>query len=221
MLRPVEPPRPLVKVCGLTRAEDVRCCLDLGVEFTGFIFAPHSPRHVSAEQAARFPKGEALRVGVFAGQSETEVLRTLEVAGLDLAQLHGGESADFCRAIGPERVIKVLWPQRHGSLAGLEREAAGWAGACAWFLLDAGTRGGGSGTALAWKGLREFAPPRPWILAGGLGPGNVRAALENCFPAAIDCNSALESAPGHKDQRKLRELLRELKTSFNLFGDKS
>jgi phosphoribosylanthranilate isomerase len=147
-------------------------------------------------------------VGVFAGQSVEEVIRILECARLDYAQLHGGENEEFCRAIGPERVMKTLWPERSGSvrLEDLEAECARFAPVCAFFLLDAGPRGGGSGRSLAWEDLRAFAPPRPWLLAGGIGPENLSRALATCSPWAVDCNSGVEEAPGLKALQKLLDV---------------
>ncbi|MDR1359508.1 MAG: phosphoribosylanthranilate isomerase [Deltaproteobacteria bacterium] len=215
-----------LKICGLTRAVDVRLCLDLGVSCTGFIFAPASPRGISPRDAAALPRGRAARVGVFAGQEADEVLRIMDSAALDYAQLHGGEDENFCRAVGPERVIKTIWPER---LAGVGEESRGlfplkaltseclrFAPVCAFFLLDAGQRGGGGGRPLAWESLRDFRPPRPWILAGGIGPDNLLRALSSCSPWAVDCNSKVEAAPGVKDAQKLLDaaaLLRASQTS--------
>lgn len=211
---------PAIKVCGLTREEDVRLCLELGIGFTGFIFAPGSPRRVSPEAASRLPSGNAARVGVFVNQTLDEVRRVMSFAGLDYAQLHGNEDTDFCRALGPERVIRVLWPERllprrgegdglsgEALLEALRRECAAYADACALFLLDAGSGGGGSGRVLPWSLLAGFSPPRPWLLAGGIGPLNAAKAFAACVPFGVDCNSAVESAPGIKDAKLLHSLV--------------
>ncbi|MDR2826374.1 MAG: phosphoribosylanthranilate isomerase, partial [Deltaproteobacteria bacterium] len=134
-----------------------------------------------------------------------------QLARLDYAQLHGHEDEKFCRSIGAERVIKVLWPLEWGSMALLQDECNKFAGACAFFLLDAGRQGGGSGESLPWEALSAFKAPKPWILAGGLGPDNLEEALKKCSPWAVDCNSALEEAPGVKNIDKLKavaEILR-------------
>lgn len=194
-----------LKVCGLTRASDVSLCLELGVAFTGFIFAPGSPRRLKPEAAAALPRGPAARVGVFAGQDLSEVRRIMKIAGLDYAQLHGGEGARFCRALGPERVIKTLWPQKLTPSSFME-ERARFAPLCAFFLLDAGQGGGGSGRNLDWATLADLDLGKPWFLAGGLTPENLPLALAACSPWAVDCNSGLEEAerPGCKDSAKLR-----------------
>lgn len=203
-------PETLCKICGLRREEDLRLCHELGVDFTGFIFARQSPRFVQPEAVAPLPvhypaapAGRPLRVGVFADQSLDEIRRVASMARLDLLQLHGGEEEDFCRALRPERVIKVLWPQRLGR-QGLEDEMRRFAPVCAWFLLDAGQSGGGSGGHLEWRDLADLRPPRPWLLAGGLGPDSLPEALAACSPDGVDLNSALESAPGEKDHTRMR-----------------
>lgn len=207
--------RPLVKVCGLTRLEDVALCHELNIDFTGFIFVASSPRCLTAAEAAALPRGRAIRVGVFAGQSLDEVQRIMDETGLDYAQLHGGEDADFCRALGAKRVIKTLWPQRYGLfgpalLEALHADCAVFKDACSLFLLDAGNTGGGSGKELPRSDLAAFVPPRPWLLAGGLGPANAAKALRECAPTGLDCNSGVESAPGVKDEKALREFMRRI-----------
>ena len=203
------------KVCGLTRPQDVALCHDLWVDITGFIFAKSSPRAVTPELVAAMPRGPALRAGVFAGVEATEVLRVARQAKLDLIQLHGGEDEAFCRTVGPERVIKVLWPERLEPNE-LERELARFAPVCAYFLLDAGGSGG-SGRTLDLQGLTQLTPVRPWFLAGGLGPRNLGRTLASwpAFahpPSGVDLNSALEIAPGIKDHDRVREAIALLHT---------
>ena len=194
----------LCKICGLTRPEDVELCLALGVDFTGFIFVPSSPRAVTPDVAAAMPEGSAQRVGVFAGITVAAMLDCARKARLDFLQLHGGESPEICRRIGPERVIKVLWPE-NGSLESLQAEMERFAPVCAYFLLDAGKGGGGTGNNLPFVDLASLTAPRPWFLAGGLGPENLVDALTLCRPDGVDLNSALEDVPGKKNPRLLRQ----------------
>lgn len=204
-------PELLCKVCGLTRPEDVALCHSLGVDFTGFIFARRSPRYAEPRIVAALPKGPARRVGVFVGADLATILATAREARLDMIQLHSGEDADFCREIGPERVIKVLWPELFSPEA-LTMELERFAPVCAYFLLDAGSSGGGSGKALAWDTLRRIRPPKPWFLAGGLGPETLPAALDACAPDGVDLNSALEITPGIKNFDVVRRAVALLKT---------
>ncbi|GAB6060339.1 phosphoribosylanthranilate isomerase [Desulfonatronum parangueonense] len=195
--------RPLIKICGLRRPEDVLLCDEMGVDWTGFIFHPPSPRSVDPKLVAGLPKGQAARVGVFVDQSAEEVLRIMEMAGLDLAQLHGGQDRKFCAAVGANRVIRVFWPQRYARRELLEQDLDAYASVCRWFLLDAGTSGGGHGASLDFAGLHGLNSPSPWLLAGGLGPENIRQALDQCTPDGLDLNSGVEVAPGMKSRLKL------------------
>lgn len=204
---PSRSPRDLLcKVCGLTRPKDVALCHSLGVDFTGFIFVPGSPRRISPGQAAALPFGPGARTGVFSRASLEHIKSAAALARLDYIQLHGGESPEFCRDVGPERVIKVLWPAAL-SRARLLEELDRFAPVCAWFLFDAGSGGGGSGKTLDFAELGSVAPPRPWLLAGGLGPETLGRAFEQCSPHGVDMNSALERSPGVKDHGLLREAM--------------
>ncbi len=204
----------LIKICGLTRREDVVLCGSLGVDFTGFIFAPSSPRAVTPEFVASMPKTSAFRVGVFAGAAPEAMLDCGETAGLDYFQLHGGESPETCARLGPERVIKVLWPQNCS--AGELRDAMErYAPVCAYFLLDAGKSGGGSGTCLPFGALASLNPPRPWFLAGGLGPDTIGQALSLCAPDGVDLNSSLETTPGVKNPVLLRQAVNTIHSFTN------
>ena len=197
----------IVKVCGMTRPEDVIGCTEAGADFLGFIFAAKSPRCVTPAQAAALPRTTAKRVGVFVEQSLPEVLDIMAEAELDLAQLHGGQDVDFCQAVGPDRVIRAFWPQKHPSLASLAAEMTAFEGAVRYALLDAGTSGGGHGISLDFDALAELAPPMPWLLAGGLGPDNVAEAIRIAKPNGVDLNSGVESSPGLKDLAKVRRSL--------------
>ncbi len=212
----------LVKVCGMTLPEQVAALDELGVDFLGFIFAGKSPRKVTPEHVASIPRGRAKRVGVFVEQTAHEVRRIMDVAGLDFAQLHAGQDQDFCREVGPERVIKVFWPQKYlaaetdgpaGFTAGtggaatrearaldaLRRDMDRFSESCAMMLCDSGTSGGGHGKSLDFAALAGLDPPRPWLLAGGLSIGNAATALADARPSGLDLNSGVEASPGVKD----------------------
>jgi phosphoribosylanthranilate isomerase len=208
-------PELLCKVCGLTRAEDAALCHSLGADFIGFIFVPASPRCITPEHAAGLPDGLAKRCGVFAGMDLAGTRDVARRARLDFLQLHGGEDPAFCRALGPKRVIKTLWPERH-TAEEMAREMERFAPVCAYFLLDAGASGGGSGKPPDTEALRRIRPPRPWLLAGGLGPDTLPAVLAAFAPGSgpqgVDMNSALESAPGIKDHTLARAALALVKT---------
>lgn len=199
---------PKVKICGLTRPDAARTCRELGVDFCGFIFHPPSPRDILPEAAAALDTGKALRVGIFVKQTAPEVRRIMDAANLDLAQLMGDQDHDFCAEIGFERVIRVFWPERYQDMGILQAEMARFADSAAYFLLDAGTSGGGSGRSLNFERLKALDIPKPWFLAGGLGPRNLGQALEVLSPFAVDLNSALESEPGVKSPALIEQALR-------------
>lgn len=199
--------RPLVKVCGLTRSQDVELCLELGVDLLGFIFHHKSQRFVPPIFPGTIRSGDARKVGVFVSEDVDTVLDFMSEGGCHLAQLHGGQDEEFCRAVGPERVIKILWPERYSWVAALERDIERFAPVCAYFLFDSGASGGGHGKTLDLAFLNHLRLPRPWILAGGLGPDTLPGVIESCAPDGLDLNSGVESAPGEKDPEKLRKAL--------------
>jgi phosphoribosylanthranilate isomerase len=196
----------IVKVCGMTRSGDVTFCDDQGVDLVGFIFHPGSPRNVETSWVAGQKPLRALKTGVFVRQDVGEIAAVAREAGLDLLQLHGGHTPDQCRALGADRVIKVLWPERYASPEMLEAEMELFAPVCRALLLDSGTSGGGHGKSLDPQRLRELKCPRPWYLAGGLGPDNLET-MKTTGAAGFDLNSGVESAPGIKDHDKIRRAL--------------
>lgn len=196
--------KPLIKICGITRHEDVILCEGLGADFLGFIFHPASPRCATLDFARSIKISTMRKVGVFVQQSASEVLSLMSKAGLDFAQLHGSQNVEFCRTIGPEKVIKVLWPQRYDSEAQLQAEILRFAPYCRYLLFDAGKSGGGHGTQLNLKILNKVDIPCEWLLAGGLEAGNIKHILTQVHPTGIDLNSGVESQPGIKDEIKLQ-----------------
>ena len=196
-------PRPIVKICGMTRMEDVELCSQLGADLLGFIFHPKSPRNVDPDFAAAVKTG-VTKVGVFVDQTHEEALEIMDRCGLHAAQLHGGQDIHYCWRIGPDRVIRAFWPDTYASSAALARDLDGFSEACGHFLLDAGSSGqGGTGQSIDFDMLQDIEIQTPWFLAGGIGPDNIDAALA-LNPPGLDINSGVESAPGVKDKTKLR-----------------
>lgn len=202
----------ILKVCGMTKAEDVEFCDTLGIDLLGFIFHPESPRNVSQAWVATQQPGHALKTGVFVRQGVEEISAIATAAGLDLLQLHGGHTVEQCRALRPERVIKVLWPQRYPTLDLLLADMELFAPVCRAILLDSGRSGGGHGTSLDPEHLKRLKCPHPWYLAGGLGPHNLET-MKTTGAAGFDLNSGVESAPGIKDHGKVR-------SAFNILRGK-
>jgi phosphoribosylanthranilate isomerase len=192
-----------VKICGLTRREDVDLACALGAAYVGFNFASVSPRRVSLQKAHDLsraaPPGVA-RVGVFVHETREEILAAIEAAGLDLVQIHRPLSPDDVHGM-PRPVIAV----ERVSDRGVEHAPAELLARCRSVLLDtAGARPGGTGIAFDWDVLAGQAWPVPVILAGGLDPDNVAQAIWRVRPAAVDVASGVESSPGIKDEEKMR-----------------
>ncbi len=197
-----------VKVCGITNWTDARRAIEAGCDALGFNFYPRSPRYIAPEAAARIrarlPK-EIEAVGVFVDEAPETVARLAKAVGLSYVQLHGEEAPAAVKAVARRtRVIKAFRVQRGFRCARLGRYPA-----AAAFLLDGfrTSRRGGTGRPFDWSIARDAARYGPIVLAGGLTPENVAAAIRAALPAAVDVASGVEKSPGHKDARKLRAFL--------------
>ena len=208
-----------VKVCGLTRQEDVHICQDLGVDLLGFIFHPASPRCLNPEAVPLSIPGRARRVGVFVRHSLDQVRTIMDLAGLDLAQLHGKQDVDFCRRVGAERVIKVLWPQSYAHAQAMQEDLQRFAPVCSMFLVDSGYQGGGHGATCRVSWLQDLSFPRPWYLAGGLSPKTLPEMLQTLPLQGVDLNSGVESTSGIKDEGKIQACMQTIRTSNSIKGD--
>ena len=188
-----------VKICGVTTPEDAALVAAAGADAIGVNLWPGSKRYVTPEAArevlAAIPAG-VLKVGVFVDAPAREVEDRLDELGLDRAQLHGDEAAaDFGRLEG--RLIRVVRVRDEGSF---QREA-GWSPAL--WLYDADVDGfGGGGVPAPWPLIAGRAR-RPFLLAGGLTPENVAAAIAETKPDGVDVASGVESSARRKDPAKI------------------
>ena len=192
-----------IKICGLTRPEDVDLACALGAAYLGFNFASVSPRRLSlgtARGLSRAARPGVARVGVFVHETRDEILAAIEAAGLDLVQIHRPLTAEDLDGM-PRPVIAV----ESVSTRGVESAPPALLAQCRSVLLDtAGRRPGGTGIAFDWNVLAGRTWPVPVILAGGLHPDNVAEAISRVHPAAVDVASGVESSPGIKDESKMR-----------------
>jgi len=206
-----------VKVCGVREPADAEALDVLGVDWIGFNFHPASSRYVDPAAAALMigRLRRAAPVGVFVDADPGRVAEVIRVTGIRYVQLHGSEDWDYLRRM-PVPVIKAIPHSRLADLAGL-RPLIGpapspAAGPPDYLLIDTearkkdGVTFGGSGQAFDWKLLAAHPWPRPYFLAGGLGPHNLAEALK-AKPFAVDLNSKVESAPGRKDLKKVEACL--------------
>jgi phosphoribosylanthranilate isomerase len=192
-----------VKVCGIGRRQDALLAVELGASALGFVFWPRSPRAVTAGAVREITDGLPAfvsRVGVFVNESPAAVLDLAVEAGLTAIQLHGDEEAS-AYLDSPFQVIKALPVTQSFSLSAVEDLPPR-----VTVLLDAHdpVRRGGTGQVIEWTVAAAAARVRPVILSGGLTPDNVTRAAAEVRPYAVDVSSGVESAPGIKDEVKLR-----------------
>ena len=207
-----------VKVCGITRLQDADLAIELGASALGFLFWPGSARYIAPGDAAaivrRQPAG-VTAVGVFVDEAMDRVRQLIDTVGLHVAQLHGGESPEYCRDYLALPVMKPQARRRVIKAVGLTAgvlETLDRFGDDIVILLDAHdpVRHGGTGRTVDWPAARAVAATRPAILSGGLNADNVGRALEAVRPYGIDVSSGVESAPGIKDAAKLRRFFEAL-----------
>ncbi len=194
----------VVKICGLTTAEDALAAAAAGADLVGFVFFPHSRRCLPSAAAAwiaTLPLAGVLRVGVFRDQEPGLVEELAAAAGLELVQLHGEESPEVCARLGGRgRVIKAV------SVGG----AVDWGrvrvfAEVARILFDtASPTGGGTGRTFDWSLLAERPAGLSFWLAGGLHPANVGAAIALARPDGVDVASGVELGVGRKDPARMR-----------------
>lgn len=193
-----------IKVCGITSVEDAFAAVAAGADAIGLVFYAKSPRYVIPEQAAAIARAVGpfvTTVGLFVDASRAEVEAVLAQVPLQLLQFHGSESPAFCASF-QRPFIKALRMADGVDMAPVDAEFAA-AGALG-LLLDSYSPAapGGTGETFGWE--RIPAERRlPLILAGGLSPDNVVAAVKNVSPYAVDVSSGVEMAPGRKDSAKI------------------
>ncbi len=198
-----------VKICGLTNEEDALLAIAMGADAIGFIFAQGSKRQVQAPVVADIVKRlppEVTTIGVFRNDLPERVIRTVERCGLSGAQLHGLETVEQTAEVRARvpLVIKAFSID-DPSLRTARRYRV------SSLLIDAPTPG--SGEAFDWSLLESLPPRMRWILAGGLHSGNVADAIRATRPWGVDVASGVESSPGHKDPRLVREFIKAAKSA--------
>ena len=195
-----------IKICGITNLEDASHAAECGADALGFNFYARSPRYVAPERAKeiieKIPDGMTT-VGVFVNYDPREVKKTVEFCGLELIQLHGDESREYCRQFPSSLLIKAFSPRNDGDL----RKVSSYPVRA--ILVDAydPSRYGGTGRRSDWRLAVRVKETHLLIIAGGLNPDNIREAIEIVSPHAVDVNSGVESFPGRKDPQKVRAII--------------
>lgn len=209
-----------IKVCGMTRPEQVMQLDEMGVEFAGFIFYPKSPRyvfsHMSKEQLKKLKGQHINKVGVFVNTPAEEVLQMVDECGLYLVQLHGDESPRYCEKISNYVTVVKAFRMREGE--NILWRAKDYQDVCDMFLFDTEGAGyGGTGKKFNWNILKGENVRKPFFLSGGIQPEDddllkefaKESVAKDLF--AIDINSKFEVAPGLKNMEKVKAFVDKLK----------
>lgn len=203
-----------VKICGLTRAEDLSAAIDAGATYVGFNFFPRSPRYVTPEAARALafdvPPGIA-KVALVVDASEAELDAILARTPIDMIQFHGSETPEEVARLRARHglpVMKALGIATADDLPAIDA----FSPVCDQLLIDAkppkdAVLPGGNGVAFDWRLIAARRWSRPWMLAGGLTPGNVAQAIALTGAAQVDVSSGVESAPGVKDPALMRAFI--------------
>lgn len=208
------PTRTHVKICGITRIEDGVIAARLGADAIGLVFYPPSPRFVNPEQARQIVMALPpfiTAVGLFVNAEPATVRAVLSEVPLALLQFHGDEESDYCAAFG-RPYLKAVPMGAGAEVHDYEQRFATAAG----LLLDShgGAQTGGSGHGFDWARI-PAERHKPLILAGGLHPGNVAAAIRQVRPEAVDVSSGVEAAKGVKDGALIRAFLQGVNDGEN------
>lgn len=196
----------LVKICGITNLADAQMAAEAGADLLGFMFYDQSKRFISFEAAAdiiRQLSSWVVKVGVFVNPTVEDVTHAVTACGISMLQFHGEEPPEFCTQFGIMS-IKAMPIRDDASIEALRAYHTD-----AW-LLDSHVPGqkGGTGETFSWDlAVKARRLGRPIFLAGGLNPGNVAEAVTRVRPYGVDVSSGVESAPGKKDPKKVRDFI--------------
>jgi phosphoribosylanthranilate isomerase len=204
-----------VKICGLINTRGLAAAVEAGASFVGLNFFRHSPRYVTLEQAAELSAEVPRRikvVGLFVCPTDSDLQAVLNVARLDMIQLHGKETparVDEVRKITGLPVMKGLGIATARDVV----EAQLFDGHADWLLFDAkppadAMRPGGNAVSFDWTLLKTYSGKTPWMLAGGLTRANVTAAIKASGARAVDVSSGVETRPGIKSPAHIRAFIK-------------
>ncbi|MDY6861408.1 MAG: phosphoribosylanthranilate isomerase [Thermodesulfobacteriota bacterium] len=195
-----------IKICGITSINDAICASECGADALGFVFYPKSPRHIDIKKAASIMKELPPfinRAGLFVNPFNEEIFKVLDSCDIDIIQLHGNESPEFCEGL-PKRVIKAIRIKDASTLNLISKYNN-----CSGILLDtfSSYSYGGTGKTFSWDMAKEVSKKRSIILAGGLNEKNIKNAIIEVKPYGVDISSGVESSPGRKDYKKIKNFI--------------
>jgi phosphoribosylanthranilate isomerase len=200
-----------IKICGITNAADAQYAIDCGADAVGFNFYPGSKRYIDLEAGRDWMDelpGTICKVAILVNPSVEEAVRVSQLPFIDVLQLHGDESSDFCQSLAERgiRFAKALPVANANSLLDLPPFFTDM------LVLDTATESGfgGGGRIFPWQLARKFVEMHPTfriVMAGGLTPENVAQAIVQVRPSGVDVTSGVESGPGRKDRDRLRAFI--------------
>ncbi len=199
-----------IKICGITNIDDALMSIDAGADALGFNFVPDTPRYLKDTKAAAKIIDQLppfiTTVGLFVNADPELIQSIADECHLDMLQLHGDESPQFCQGFN-RRVIKAVRVKDELSCSHLSNYRV------SGYLLDTYVKGalGGTGVAFDWRLAVKAKQYGRIILAGGLDPDNVRSAVEQVRPYGVDVSSRVEASPGRKDPVKVEAFIRNVK----------
>jgi len=204
----------LVKICGITNKNDALAALRAGADFIGFIFYNKSPRNITKKNAAKIIKElgkkqkKAKKVGVFVNENPKKVKEICDFCGLDFIQLSGNESPAYCetlKKLTKGKIIKVLRIKNKRDINKANKHRA------EYILFDTPSKSkfGGTGMTFDWGLLGGYK--KKYFLSGGLNPKNIGQAARALKPFAVDVCSGVEQRPGKKDNKKVKEFVKNAK----------
>lgn len=200
----------ILKVCGMREEENIREVAELPIDWMGFIFYPPSSRFVSI--LPHFLPEPEMRTGVFVNENIQRMLQIASYFGLRNIQLHGDESPTLCALLRQQgyRVVKAI---NIRSEVDIER-VRDYESVCDYALFDTPcAQRGGSGKKFDWKLLEQYDGKLPFLLSGGIGPGDIEALQEFVHPqlAGYDLNSRFEKRPAYKDAALLKSFIQQIR----------
>lgn len=203
----------MIKVCGMTRPDNLEQVGSLGIDMVGFIFYPPSPRHVNGHLPPKTLSQAAAgkrKVGVFVNEKPGKIIETAHLYGLDAIQLHGDELPEDCDLLRPAYQVIKAFPIAG---AGDFEATLAYEGVCDFFLFDTkGAKHGGNGTAFDWNLLKAYQGATPFLLSGGISADDALKIREIRHEklAGVDLNSRFEDAPGVKNVALLKQFIANL-----------
>ena len=216
--------RTRVKICGLTRPDDVIFAVKAGADALGFVFYKRSPRYISPEVARELAKlvpAWVSTVGLFVNSEFNEISEVADYVGVSHVQLHGDESETLCKRINRPVIKAIRLPTsgiiERASVDKLVKMSKGYLDCCSAVLLDSDTQSyGGSGKTFKWEVLDELVPQfnGKWVLSGGLNTGNIEQVMARFNPPFVDVSSGVElknvgkKRPGIKDHNEIEDFLK-------------